>query len=172
VDKAIGALREAVRAHVGQEPAIVVLADHGESLFEEGFLGHGYVLNDVQTRIPLVAAGLALDLCEPVGQADLRGAIVAALARPSAEARPTFRACADHMVFQYLGTLNRPRQIAFTGPSGRLVYDVREQVVQFDGGAWTAVVALDDTRRSQWLALVRHWERLRLAGVPTEEGAS
>ncbi len=120
VDKAVGTLRDAVRAHAGREPAIIVLADHGESLFDDGFLGHGFVLNDVQTRIPLVAAGLALDLCEPVGQADLRAAIVAALARPAAGGRPSFRACPGRTVFQYLGTLNRPRQIAFTGASGRL----------------------------------------------------
>ncbi len=132
VDKAVGALREAVRAHVGREPAIVVLADHGESLFDDGFLGHGFVLNDLQTRIPLVAAGLALDLCEPVGQADLRGAIVAALARPADGGRPSFRACPGRTVFQYLGTLQRPRQIAFTGASGRLIYDVREHRVQVE----------------------------------------
>jgi hypothetical protein len=169
VDRAVGALREAVRAHVGREPAIIVLADHGESLFEDGFLGHGYVLNDLQTRIPLVVAGLALDLCEPVGQADLRAAIVVALARPADDRRPSFRACPGRTVFQYLGTLNRPRQIAFTGASGRLIYDVREDRVQVNGGAWVDVAALDPAVRAEWLALVRHWERLRLTGVPGEE---
>lgn len=172
VDKAVGALRDAVRAHVGREPAIVVLADHGESLFEEGFLGHGYVLNDVQTRIPLVAANLALEVCEPVGQADIRGAIVAALARPDSGARPTFRDCEGHAVFQYLGTLSRPRQIAFTRASGRLIYDIRDGRVQVDGGPWVAVAALDEITRERWLALVHHWERLRLAGVAGEEEAS
>jgi hypothetical protein len=166
VDRAVGVLRDTVRARVGQEPAIVVLADHGESLFESGFLGHGYVLNDVQTRIPLVAAGLPLDLCEPVAQADLRHAILTALASPS-DARPTFRTCPGHTVFQYLGTLNRPRQIAFTGMSTRLTYDVRARRVQVNDGPWTEVEALDEANRAQWLALVHHWERLRLAGVPT-----
>ena len=31
-----------------------IRADHGESLFDEGLLGHGYALNDMQTRIPVV----------------------------------------------------------------------------------------------------------------------
>ena len=51
-----------------------MLADHGESLFDEGFLGHGYALNDAQTRIPLIVSGLPLRLVEPFGQVDLRDA--------------------------------------------------------------------------------------------------
>ncbi len=172
VDKAIGALREAVRAHAGQDPAIVVLADHGESLFEDGVLGHGFVLNDVQTRIPLVAAGLALDMCEPVGQADLRGAIVSALSLPEADGRPSFRQCPGHTVFQYLGTLNRPRQIAFTGAARQVIYDLRDDRVRVNEGPWTDIAALDETTRAEWLSLVRHWERLRLAGVPDAGDAS
>jgi hypothetical protein len=165
VDKAVGALRATVRAHAGRDPVIVVIADHGESLFEEGFLGHGYVLNDVQTRIPLVAAGLALDLCEPVGQADLRRAIVMALVSPDSEGRPAFRSCDRHTVFQYLGALSRPRQIALTGIARRVVYDLRENRVQVDGGRWVEVGELGESGRAEWLSLVHHWERLRLTGV-------
>ena len=45
---------------LGADPAVVVTSDHGESLFEEGFLGHGYALNDAQSRIPLIVTGLPL----------------------------------------------------------------------------------------------------------------
>lgn len=172
VDKAIETLRDVVRAQTRQEPAVIVLADHGESLFEEGFLGHGYVLNDVQTRIPLVTTGIALDLCEPVGQVDLRGAIANALARPDAGDRSTFRACAGHAVFQYLGTLARPRQIAHTTASRRLTYDLREHRVRVDDGSWMHVVDLDERLRSEWLALVHQWERLRASDAEAQEDPS
>lgn len=168
VDRAIATLRAAVWSHVGREPAIVVLADHGESLFEEGLLGHGYVLNDLQTRIPLVVVGLPLEMCEPVGQADLRDAIVEALARPSAGGRPAFRSCPGHTVFQYLGTLHRPRQIALTGATRRLVYDLRANRVRVGDAAWVDVADLDAPTREEWLVLVRRWERLRLAGGPRD----
>ena len=58
VDRAIGDMLERVRKALGREPGVIVLSDHGESLFDEGFLGHGYTLNDAQTRIPLVVSGL------------------------------------------------------------------------------------------------------------------
>ena len=58
VDRAIGEVIESVRRIRGREPAVIVTGDHGESLFEHGFLGHGYALNDVQTRVPLVVANL------------------------------------------------------------------------------------------------------------------
>jgi hypothetical protein len=167
VDAAIGRLRDLVRTRVGQDPVILVLADHGENLFEDGLLGHGYVLNDLQTRIPLVASGLPLDLCEPVGQADIRGALVAALARPAGDGtRPSFHPCAGRPVFQYLGTVSRPRQIAFTYADRRVVYDMRDDRVRNGDGAWTPVSALQGRDRTDWIALVQYWERLRLRGVP------
>ena len=51
VDRAIKDLLLRVGETLGRDPGVVVLSDHGESLFEEGFLGHGYALNDAQTRI-------------------------------------------------------------------------------------------------------------------------
>ena len=53
VDRAIGTVLDRVRRTLGRDPAVIVLADHGESLFDEGFLGHGYALNEAQTHIPL-----------------------------------------------------------------------------------------------------------------------
>ena len=130
------------------------------------------LLNDVQTRIPLVTTGIALDLCEPVGQADLRSAIANALARPDGAQRSTFRTCAGHAVFQYIGTLTRPRQIAHTSMSRRLMYDLREHRVRVDDGAWMNVDDLDERLRGDWLALVQQWERLRASGAEAQEDPS
>jgi hypothetical protein len=162
VDQAIGVLLEKLRTHLGSPPATIVLADHGESLFDEGFLGHGYAINEVQMRIPLLARGLALDVCEPVGQADLRQAIGAALGAADQGQRPRFRACVDQQVFQYLGALDRPRQIALTRASDRIVYDFREQRAQLDGKSWQPMSALDGPQREKVLALVHFWERMQL----------
>ena len=80
VDRAIGDVVDAVKRTTGRTPAVLVTADHGESLFEEGFLGHGYGLNDAQTRIPLVVSGLPMQIAEPWGQVELRDAVSRALA--------------------------------------------------------------------------------------------
>ena len=119
VDAAIGDVLERATRALGQEPALIVLSDHGESLFEEGFLGHGYSLNDAQTRIPLVAVNLPLALAEPFGQSDLRAAIAIALAGPATlDMRPTVTRSATREVFQYLGELSYPVQIGFRGIDG------------------------------------------------------
>ena len=173
VDAAVGRLRQMVAEHVGREPAVILLADHGESLFDDGRLGHGFALDDTQTRIPLVVAGVPLALCEPVGQSDLRDAVLEALARPPSDERASFTACPGHAVFQYLGTLARPRQIAFTRTDGRIVFDIRASAVRVNDGPWTPVDALTGDRRDAWVDLVRYWERLRLRGGPEDaEGDS
>src|SRR5690606_14408514 len=75
VDRAVGATLENITRALTRAPAVIVTSDHGESLFDEGFLGHGYALNDVQTRIPLVVRGLPMEIREPFGQVDLRDAL-------------------------------------------------------------------------------------------------
>jgi len=55
MDRQLGVLLDAVLARPGGEHAlIVVTADHGEALGEEGRLGHGLWLSEEQTRIPLL----------------------------------------------------------------------------------------------------------------------
>jgi glucan phosphoethanolaminetransferase (alkaline phosphatase superfamily) len=164
VDRAVGEVVEAVRRARGREPAVIVTADHGESLFDEGFLGHGYALNDVQTRIPLIVADLPIVIEEPFAQRDLRDAVGAAL-RVSADASlpPRLVRAENKGLFQYLGNLDRPRQIAFLGESGRTVYDFRSQRVQLQGGKWLPAPDLSGSDRTEFLALIHEWERVVLA---------
>jgi arylsulfatase A-like enzyme len=166
VDRAVGRLLDAVTAHLGEAPVTVILADHGESLFDEGYLGHGYTINDVQTRIPLVVRGAPLALCEPLGQADLRAALTNALSAPEGGTTPTIRDCGERRVFQYLGTLDTPRQIAFVGGRGRITYDLRERVARLDDGPWLTPDRLSPAEQRDMEALVHFWERLRLQDVP------
>ena len=46
VDRAIGDILERVLVAVGREPGVIVLSDHGESLFDEGFLLRGELRRD------------------------------------------------------------------------------------------------------------------------------
>ena len=172
VDAAIGSTLEMVTRHLGTPPAVIATADHGESLFDEGFLGHGYALNDVQTRIPMIAAGLPLTLREPFGQADLRDAIGEALARATDEA-PQVVAAGNKKVFQYLGRINRPRQIAFAAGASRTIYDFRTSRAQVGGGPWLPPAGLPADQAADVRELVRFWERMILARASTlKEDAS
>jgi arylsulfatase A-like enzyme len=164
VDRAIGDLLNTARRSLGREPGVIVMADHGESLFDESFLGHGYALNDAQTRIPLIVAGLPLSLDQPFGQADLRDGIASALARSvESHAVPQLRQSVERRVFQYLGNLDRPRQIAFMGNDRRVVYDFRSRTAFVQGHEPRRIEALDSDTRAEVLDLVRTWERMILA---------
>jgi hypothetical protein len=98
--------------HVYDDAIVVALGDHGEELFEDDYLGHGQVLNDLQTHIPLVVSR-PLDIPNPVGLVDLRALLLhaagAAIA-PPADNQP---------VLQYIGELNRPSSIAMVEAGGR-----------------------------------------------------
>ena len=122
VDAAAGRLLEGVRAHLGREPAVIVTSDHGESLFDEGFLGHGYALDDVQTRVPLVVANLPLP-CRPwPATPTCGGPLLAALTGQAGAGRARLVEAPGQRVFQYLGVVERPMAIGFATGTGRLVY--------------------------------------------------
>ena len=160
VDAAVGALLSRVRASSGREPAVIVIGDHGESLFDDTFLGHGYALNDPQTRIPLLASGLALQIDEPFGQADLRATVLRALSAADAQSRPTARPVAGKKVFQYLGTLNRPRQISFVSQDKRISFDFRSRQVCVVPGQCVPADGLAGAAREQFNELVWTWEAM------------
>jgi hypothetical protein len=162
VDEAIGRVIEAVHRSVGVAPAAIVLSDHGESLFDGGFLGHGYVLNTPQTEIPMIVSGLPLRVTVPFGQADLRDSIDNALdGTVSLDARPTVVSNGGR-VFQYLGSLEAPGEIAWLTREGRITYDFRTNHV----GLWDSTLnpdALVGEPKKAFLDLVYTWERMRLA---------
>jgi arylsulfatase A-like enzyme len=161
VDRAIGQVLSAVGQTTGRDPAVVVMSDHGESLFDEGFLGHGYALNEAQTRIPFIVANLPVVVTEPVGQGELRDILWQALARPAGP--PALRDDRSRRVFQYLGTFERPAQIAFTGLDTQIAYDFRDRRVRIDRGEWRAPEALSKAEDASWRELVTTWERMILS---------
>jgi glucan phosphoethanolaminetransferase (alkaline phosphatase superfamily) len=163
VDRAVGKVLVAARDALGHEPGVVVMSDHGESLFDEGFLGHGYALNDAQTRIPLIVSRLPLHVVEPFGQSDLRDLLRNGLSSPDAGAGPTIAPDPARQVFRYLGRLDRPGAVGFTGLRSQLVYDFRDRKVRRDDGSWRGTDELSEAERTQWLDLVTTWERMVVA---------
>ena len=161
VDRAIKDLLLRVREALGRDPGVVVLSDHGESLFEESFLGHGYALNDAQTRIPLIVANLPVAIEEPFGQSDLRRMLHVALADPAAG--PIVLRDKGRRVFQYLGTIERPAQIAFVTTNARTIFDLRNRRARIGQGDWQAESTLTGADREQVIELVHTWERMLLA---------
>ncbi len=171
VDRAIGTVISTVEAQVGQRPAIVIIGDHGESLFEQGFLGHGYALNGAQTRVPLIASGLPLTVTMPFGQAGLRRAISDAMKKGARADIPALaRYSSSSRVFQYLGTLDAPSQIGWMTADGPFLYDFRSNRVS----VWEGTVAPDDldgVHRRWFEELVHTWESMLLARNQTHVAA-
>ena len=94
---------------------------------------------------------------------ELRDAIVSALSAPPTGASSRVHAPAGKKVFQYLGNLNRPRQIAFTSGASRLVYDFRTRLARLDNGAWQRPGALSGDASRRFDELIHFWERMALA---------
>lgn len=172
VDRAVGQVLDTVRRTQGADPAVIVTADHGESFFEDGMLGHGMTLNDEQTRIPLIVSNLPMTIDQPVGQAALRDAIGRALEQPqSADPSPRLRETPDNPVFQYLGRFEAPAQIALARRTGRTIFDFRTGRVKLqDSTVWQRPDTLSASETRLFLEVVHRWERMRLAFAQHESG--
>ena len=163
VDRTLGLVLADVREAVGAAPTVVVTSDHGESLFDENFLGHGYALNDAQTSIPLIAVNLPVVLKEPFGQVQLRQTLWEALeARSPDPGRAVHNSATS--VFQYLGNMSRPRQIAEVNTQGRIIFDFRTRQARIADNEWEPLDQLAGDHHSRVLSLIHRWEAMVLAG--------
>jgi hypothetical protein len=158
-DRLIGALMQRLRRlGVLDDTLIVITADHGESLFDDGFLGHGHMLNEQQTRIPFIMSRAGVAIPPVIGLADMRGLILAA-----AGANPPTRR--NGAVFQYLGTLDRPGSIGTVDAAGRrTIFNLFDESVWTSRtGRWTVYAELGagspDKRAAD--ALIDEWARQR-----------
>jgi phosphoglycerol transferase MdoB-like AlkP superfamily enzyme len=149
---------------------VVVLADHGESLFDDNFLGHGHALNDTQTRIPLLFNRPGITVTQPVGQDELHNIILSTLSREKPS--PTTAGPQPKTVFQYIGTLDEPNQIGLVRRDGsRIVLDfVTHKVLFTDRNRWFGQDELlsDDQLKTQVSELVTRWNELRYGAISTD----
>jgi phosphoglycerol transferase MdoB-like AlkP superfamily enzyme len=105
-------LRRLKAQGIYEHTLILITGDHGEALLEEGFLGHGHVINRAQTQVPLILSDPALRVQGPVGQADYRAIALRGL---SGDAAPP---PAKTAVLQYIGTLDRPAVVGIVETGG------------------------------------------------------
>ncbi len=156
-DRLIGALlARLARLGVLDDALIVVTADHGESLFDDGFLGHGHALNPQQTRIPFILSDPGVALPAPVGLADMRDIIL----RAAGASAPVRR---DGGVFQYLGDFDRPGLIGSVSRGGQWIrFDLfGETVWTSRTNRWTPYAELRGAEKQAADALIDEWARQR-----------
>jgi hypothetical protein len=96
-----------------EDTILVVSGDHGEELFEGGFLGHGHVINPQQFQTLLVASRPHMLPPSPIGLADYRAILTAAI---RGEAPPRIAA----PPFMHIGPLDTPTAIGLAGTDGEL----------------------------------------------------
>ncbi|MET1112128.1 MAG: sulfatase-like hydrolase/transferase [Allosphingosinicella sp.] len=96
------------RLGVWDDTLLLVTADHGESLFDDDFLGHGHVINRQQTQIPLILSRPGIAIAQPIGLADYRSLILRSLGARVPERRGP--------VFQHVSALGAPAAIGLVGP--------------------------------------------------------
>ena len=139
---------------------IVILGDHGEALFDDGFLGHGHAINDIQTKIPLIVNDPTIVIDEPIGQVD-----VAEITVRSALGLTNHWAQKNKVVFQLVGSLSQPELIAHVEHNGaRTIFNFHsEQVFFSELSLWKPYkeVLLDPVNSKRVVELIRHWEALR-----------
>ena len=160
-DHWIGKVRDQLKAlGVLQNTLLVVAADHGESLFENDFLGHGFRINDSQLHIPLVFSQPGLAQRGPIGLEDVRWLIGDALAnrKPHRKAAPSFH---------YIGDIDRPSLIGRRETKGGFtIFDFDDRSVRFSENGVRHpydTLPVDSVSRAQADALIRDWERRRWA---------
>lgn len=113
-DRRLGELVDRLKqAGVWNNSLMIVTGDHGEDLFEEGFLGHGHSINQRQYGTFLAISRPGVALSQPVGLSDYRAIILSLLqGRPPAPfSRP---------VLMMVGDLDAPTQIGMATEKGRI----------------------------------------------------
>ena len=160
-DWAIGEVMKALKQKgLEQGTSVFIIADHGEALFDHGFLGHGYRVNDIQTRIPLITNDPSLVVNQAIGQTDIAKIILSSAFNSGIKFNDQ-----NNPVFKFVGLLSRPVLISHSLYGGiETTFDFRTNQVFFsDLKRW---VALEDALEEQQMKpritqLINHWEQLR-----------
>ena len=143
---------------VWRDTVLAVTADHGESLFDDNFLGHGHRINQQQTRIPFVLSAPGVRVNWPVGLRDYRAILMDVLAGKAPAPAP-------HAVFQYIGDLDAPAQIGIVDPGAVwTVMDMDSEEVRFSNTGLRrryTDLAAGSPERARADRLVHAWEQER-----------
>lgn len=109
-DARLGELIQRLKAlGVWDKSVLAVTGDHGESLFEDGFLGHGHIINQRQYATFFVVNRPGVPLRHPMAISDYRAVLLGQLT-----GKPT--PLPSEMPFMHIGDLDAPTQIGMTTP--------------------------------------------------------
>lgn len=129
-DQAVGTMIKRLKElNVYDQTIIMILSDHGESLFDDRFLGHGHALNQTQTWIPLVFNRPGIRVNSAVGQTDMAELLIQVATDRFSEARWDDP---ERPVFQLVGSLRKPLLIGTVSYGEiRTIMDFRTRKVFF-----------------------------------------
>jgi hypothetical protein len=169
-DAGVGQILAGLRARgVLEQTVVVVCGDHGESLFDDGLLGHGHKLNDIQTRAVFVSSRPVPAFTGLLGQTDLGLQLLRAVGArletegtagaPPPDANP-------REIFQLVGPLDRPGVIGTVNAERRRVlFNPRTREAYFDSlGQWVSLAEVEDrhlAEAARLRALILRWEEIR-----------
>lgn len=158
--------QQGIAAHSTQ----LFTSDHGESLFDDGFLGHGHQLNDTQTRVVMVS-NRQVAFPEVLGHVDVAPLLLAtaqqaqlpfAKASANAVTNTVPNAAPNASVLQVVGLVRAPQQIAQIDAAGRIVYDFRQQHFRLNERApWQDFSQLSEVDQQRAQQLINQWGWLR-----------
>jgi membrane-anchored protein YejM (alkaline phosphatase superfamily) len=139
-------------------PLIIILGDHGESLFDDGIVGHGLITNEIQTRVVCVIVNAWSDIPVPFGLVDFRPWLLRMLQTPrSAHATPRLYTT-KRAVFQYCGDINSPSRIAEVSLEGRITANFLQGV--FIDQNKVEITFDQAISNPEYLGLVHRWQAL------------
>ncbi|MCT2558002.1 sulfatase-like hydrolase/transferase [Tsuneonella sp. YG55] len=152
-DRRLGELVARLKAKgVWDDTILLVSGDHGEALFENGFLGHGHVIDREQFATLLVANRPGMLPEGPIGLADYRAILSAAIREQAPPPIPV-------PPFQHIGPLDTPTAIGLAGPGGELTslrLDTGEACFR-ERGRCAPYGSLAKAERARVDALVARW---------------
>ena len=147
---------------VYEQTLVMIIADHGESLFDDSFLGHGHALNQSQTRIPLIINQPGIDIYTAVGQIDIANLLVQLASNQFNEADWNNK---EKPVLQFVGSLDNPQLIGIVSYGEiRTILDLRTRRVYFsDLDHWDEfdLAWKNPTLKPRIQTLIELWERTR-----------
>ena len=173
VDVAVDRIVAAFRKKIGEaDHGILVTADHGQALYENGLLGHGRSLDALLTQVPFLVWGIGGEWPEPIGPTDVRALIARNLGRARVSGKPPrarFVQDPSRRLFQYAPSLARPAFLGAQGVADRLEFVLHRgklRRVPVGGGAPRQIAE----RGADFERLVWQWERLVSERSPSDEG--
>jgi arylsulfatase A-like enzyme len=140
-DNAIGELvAHLKKLNIYDNSLIVITGDHGESLFDDGVLGHGYRINNQQLKIPFVTNIKTRSIAGPIGQTDMREILLDLINHDQDMTLTENKIKHRQAVFHFIGSISKPVQISHTYSDDRIIFDFRTRKVMLEGnGGWQQI---------------------------------